>query len=81
MENKVNATLFKSSSAGTHVDCGEDELDVRFKYTKTSWVFITFFGTTRMPFQIDFICKKSGELFESVTDKDRIEHFMRFRRV
>lgn len=80
MENRVDTALFKASSIGTNVDSLEDALKVDFHYSKTAWVFITFFGTTRMPYQIDFTCKKTGELFEVVTDVDRIEHYMRFRR-
>lgn len=80
-QNRVDIALYKTSSAGTHVDCSDEELEVVCKYSKASWIFITFFGTTRMPYQIDFYCKKTGELFESVADKKRIEHFMLYRRV
>lgn len=80
MSNQINIELFKKSSLGTHVDSESDDLKVECKYSKTSWFFITFMGTTRMPYQIDFTCKKTGELFESVTDKELIEHFMKYRR-
>lgn len=79
--NRVDISRFKTSSAGTHVDCLEDELEVVCKYSTTSWIFITFFGTTRMPYRIDFICKKTGEVFESARDKELIRHFMTYRRV
>lgn len=80
VNNKVNIDLFNKSSIGTHVDCDDSELEVKFHYSKTAWVFITFFGTTRMPYQIDFRCRKTGEVFESVKDPQLIQHYMRFRR-
>ncbi len=80
MINKVDIERFKKSSIGTHVDSDEDELKVDFKYSGVSWFFITFFGTTRMPYQIDFYCKKTEELFESITDQERIQHYMTLRR-
>ncbi|MCO4755797.1 MAG: hypothetical protein KC478_15050 [Bacteriovoracaceae bacterium] len=80
MSNNVDIDKFKKSSAGTHVDSDEDSLKVDFKYSSVSWFFITFFGTTRMPYRIDFYCKKSDELFESVEDQERIQHYMRLRR-
>ncbi|MBJ00032.1 MAG: hypothetical protein CME67_02275 [Halobacteriovoraceae bacterium] len=80
MSNYVDINLFKQSSAGTNVDSSESDLRVEFKYTAVSWFFITFFGTTRLPYQINFYCKKSGELFDSVKDKERISHYMTFRR-
>lgn len=76
----MNVELFKKSSIGTTVDSDEKDLRVEYKYSSLSWFFITFFGTTRMPYQIDFFCKNTEELFESITDKERISHYMTFRR-
>lgn len=81
MENKIDIEKFKKSSIGTHVDCPEEALDVDLKYSRTSWFFISVLGTTRMPYQIDFTCKKTGERFESITDKNLIEHYMHYRKV
>ena len=78
--NRVNTDLFKKSSIGTDVDASDDKLKARFFYSKTAWVFITFFGTTRMPYRIDFTCIETGEVFESIKDPQLIEHYMRFRR-
>lgn len=80
LSNQLNSNLFKSSSVGTTVDSSEEILKVDYEYTFIGWFFITFFGTTRMPRKIKFICKKSGEVFDEVTDQERIEHYMLFRR-
>lgn len=77
--NQINLYLFKSSSCGTTVGCAEDKLKVKYYYTPISWLFIVFMGTTRMPYRIDFTCLKSGEVFESLQDKQRISHYMLYR--
>ena len=79
MGNYLDTSKFKSSSIGTTVDSVED-VKVDCKYSFISKLFITFFGTTRMPLEISFTCLKTGELFEQVTDKDLIKHYMHFER-
>lgn len=75
-ENILNIELFKTSSIGTHVDSFDDKLKVDLQYTSIAWFFVWFFGTTRMPIKITFTCLKTGEVFETVTDKKLIEHYM-----
>lgn len=79
-ENVLDLSLFKTSSVGTTVDSYEDEVQIDYDFSWISWLFITCLGTTRLPRAIKFTCKKTGEVFEVVTDEKRIKHFMRFRR-
>ena len=80
MNSHLNRTLFEESSVGTHVDSDETELTVNYRYSGVAWFFVTWFGTTRLPFEINFICKKSNEEFEKLTDKKLIEHYMLYRK-
>lgn len=75
-ENGLDLSLFQMSSAGTHVDCSEESLNVEMRYSAISWFFVWFFGTTRMPEEIKFICLETGEVFERLTDKSLIQHYM-----
>ena len=76
----LNLSKFKTSSIGTDVNSGEDRLEIGYKYSSIAWFFVTWFGTTRMPYEISFTCKKSGEIFEVIKDKKLIEHYMLYRR-
>lgn len=80
MEYKLDLLRFKTSSIGTTVDCDESDLSVSYKYSGVAWFFVTWFGTTRLPYEIRFTCKKAGEEFEVITDKTLIEHYMLYRR-
>lgn len=80
MSFQLKHELFKKSSAGTHVDAGEAELIVDYKYSGVAWFFVTWFGTTRMPYEIKFKCRKTNEEFEVLTDKNLIEHYMLYRK-
>ena len=80
MEYVIDQSLFKKSSVGTHVDDDESNVDVKYKYSGLAWFFVTWFGTTRLPFEIVFTCKKTGEVFEVLTDKKLIEHYMLYRK-
>lgn len=80
MEYKINQSLFKKSSLGTHVDSGDEFLEIELKYSGMAWFFVTWFGTTRLPYEINFTCKKSGEVFEVLKDKKLIEHYMLYRK-
>lgn len=79
-ENRIDLSKFKVSSVGTNVDSPDSELEVELKYSGIAWFFVTWFGTTRMPYEIIFKCKKSQEVFETLTDEKLIEHYMTFRR-
>ena len=76
----LDLSLYKKSSVGTHVDSDEAELQVDYKYSGMAWFFVTFFGTTQMPYEITFTCKKSGEVFEKLSDKKLIQHYMLYRK-
>lgn len=78
-KNRINISLFKSSSAGTTVDSKDDVLDVKMEYSSVSWFFITWFGTTRIPKKITFTCLKTNEVFEVLKDKKLMEHYITFR--
>lgn len=78
--NIIDLSLYKTSSVGTTVNSHEDEVKIEYNFSWISWLFITCLGTTRMPRSIKFICKKTGENFEFVTDEARIWHFMKYRR-
>lgn len=78
--NTLDMSLFKVSSMGTNVDDLEDKLKVDFEYTSLAHFFVWFFGTTRMPVKICFTCIASGEIFETLTDKKLIEHYMLYCR-
>lgn len=80
MSYELNLNLYKKSSVGTDVDREEAELDIEYKYSSLAWFFVTWFGTTRMPYEIRFTCKKTDETFEILTDKKLIEHYMLFRK-
>jgi len=80
MHYDLKLDLFKTSSAGTNVEAGENELVVGYKYSGIAWFFVTWFGTTRLPYEIKFTCLKTNEVFEILTDKGLIEHYMLYRR-
>ena len=80
MDYSLNLNLFKESASGVNVDSSEDLVKIDYDYTATAWFFVTWFGTTRMPRKITFSCIKTNEVFEQITDKKLIEHFMLYRR-
>lgn len=80
MEYVLDKSLFKQSSIGTHVDDDESHVSINYKYSPVAWFFVTWFGTTRLPYEISFTCKQTGEVFEVLTDKKLIEHYMLYRR-
>lgn len=79
-DNTLDLTRYKTSSIGTDVDATDDQLKVEYKYTAIGYFFVWFFGTTRMPIEINFTCLQTGEVFEKLTDKTLIEHYMLYRR-
>jgi len=80
MDYSLNLTLFKESSTGLNVDSTEDLVHVTYQYTPIALFFVTWFGTTRMPKKITFTCIETDEVFEVLTDKKLIEHYMLYRR-
>lgn len=78
MKNKLDLTKFKTSSIGTTVDSSDKDLSVDIEYSSVSWFFITFFGTTRVPKEINFTCIKTNERFESIKDKKLMVHYMTY---
>lgn len=78
--NRLDMNLFKVSSVGTHVDELEDKLKVSYEYSSVAHFFVWFFGTTRMPNRISFTCLRTNEVFEVLTDKKLIEHYMLYCR-
>jgi hypothetical protein len=78
MKNKLDLTKFKISSIGTTVGSSDKDLLVEIQYSSISWFFITFFGTTRVPKEINFTCIKTNEKFESLTNKDLMVHYMTY---
>lgn len=76
----LNLSLYKVSSNGLNVDSPEDLVEVDYTYTAVAWFFVTWFGTTRLPKRIVFKVKETGEIFEDITDKKLIEHYMLYRR-
>jgi len=77
---KIDLTKYKSSPAGKTVDSSEDEVLVKEKYTPFSWFLFNIWGTTRMPYEVNFYCKESGEWFEKLTDPELIRHYILYRR-
>lgn len=80
MSYELDITRFNKSSVGTDVNATEEDLQVDYKYSFIAWFFVTWFGTTRMPYEISFTCKKTNEVFDTITDKELIEHYMLYRR-
>jgi hypothetical protein len=80
LDNYLDLSKYQKSSLGVTVDHSEEFLKVDYKYTLTGWFFLTWFGTTRMPTEVKFTCKQSGEVFEVLHDKKLIEHYMLYRR-
>lgn len=80
MSYKLDQSLFKTSSVDTNVDSAPSELIIDYKYSGIAWFFVTWFGTTRLPYEIRFTCRSSKEEFEVLKDKDLIEHYMLYRR-
>jgi len=76
MNNALDLTKFKASSLGTTVDSDINELDIEYKYSWAGWFFINIIGTTQVPKSIMFKCKKSNKIFETLTDKDLISHYI-----
>tara|TARA_B100001971_G_scaffold84647_1_gene78230 strand:- start:342962 stop:343213 length:252 start_codon:yes stop_codon:yes gene_type:complete len=81
VNNHLDLSLFKTSSVGTTVDSPESDLDVNMEYSGVGWFFITIMGTSQNPIRIEFKCLKTGEIFETLTDKELIKHYMTYRRV
>lgn len=80
MSASLDQDLFKKSSIGTHVDSLESDVLIDYKYSGIAWFFVTWFGTTRLPYEIVFTCRKTQEEFELLKDKKLIEHYMLYRR-
>ena len=76
MSDFLDLSHFKTSSIGTTVESGDDELSVDYNFSSIGWLFITFFGTTQTPTKITFTCKKSEEVFEVLMDKEKIKYYM-----
>lgn len=81
LDNYLDLSKFKQSSAGTTVDSSPDEVKIEFDYSKTGWFFITIMGTTWHPKKITFTCLKTGEVFETLTNPKLIQYYMTYRRV
>lgn len=79
-ENKLNLDLYKNSSSGATVDSSDSLVNVKYEYSWIGWFFITFFGTTQIPKKIEFKCIKTNEIFEVLTDKKLISHYIYYRR-
>ncbi len=80
MNNFLDLSKFKTSSAGTTVESDEALLDIKYTFSKVGWFFITFFGTTQTPKEISFTCKQTSEEFEVLTDKKLIVYYMLYTR-
>ena len=80
MDYKLNLELFKAASSGVTVDSPDDLVKVDYDYSLIAWFFVTWFGTTRLPKKIAFTCIKTKEVFEELTSKDLIEHYMLYRK-
>lgn len=80
MEYSLDLSLFKESTSGLNVDSPEDQVSVKYDYSVVAWFFVSWFGTTMMPKKITFTCLKSNEVFEEITDKKLIEHYMLYRK-
>lgn len=80
MENDLQADRFNKSSVGTTIASDETQVEIIEKYSWIGWFMITWFGTTQNPYYIGFKCKKTGELFEEMTNKKDIEYFMLYRK-
>ena len=81
VDNHLDLSLFKTSSAGTNVDSPEDILEVNCEYSTLGWFFITIMGTSQNPKKIEFKCLITGEVFETITDPKLINHYMTYRKV
>ena len=79
MSNYLDPDKYKKSSVGTHIASAESELEIDERYTWFGWFMLTWFGTTQNPYYIGFKCKKTGELFEELTQKSDIKYFMLYR--
>ena len=80
MSYKLDISKYKKSSIGTTVDSDESQVKLDYKYSGMAWFFVTWFGTTRMPYEIKFTCLETKEEFEILTDKGLIEHYMLYRK-
>jgi hypothetical protein len=80
MDYNLNLELFKTSSAGVNVDSAEELVKIEYDYSAVAWFFVAWFGTTRLPKKISFTCTKTDEVFEVLTDKKLIEHYMLYRK-
>lgn len=77
--NYLNPDDYKKSSIGTNILSPETDLTVEEKYSWFGWFMITWFGTSQNPYYIGFRCKKTGELFEELTQKSAIKHYVMYK--
>jgi hypothetical protein len=80
MEYQLDLSKYKNSSIGTSVDSDGSKVKSNYKYSGIAWFFVTWFGTTRLPYEISFTCVETKEVFEILTEKDLIEHYMLYRK-
>lgn len=71
--SELDRSKFKKCGCGTQVDT--NDCLYQPKFSAIGWFFITIMGTTINPIEIKFSCKKCGETFETVTDKNLIKYY------
>lgn len=76
--NELDINKFKSCTCGTSVN-DTDRIDLNYKYTWIGWFFWSM-GTTAIPTQITFNCRKCNNKFEDLTDSELIKYYIFFKR-
>lgn len=79
----LDLSKYRKSSAGTTVDETEENLEVIRDYSFLGHLLLWTMGTTVYPIEIKFKCKKTGEVFETLSRKEdfeRLDHYMLYHR-
>lgn len=75
--NHLDLTKFKSCNCGNSVESEETEISI--SYSVIGWFWWSM-GTTAIPKQIIFRCKKCDSIFETLTDKELIKYYIFYRK-
>ncbi len=77
MSNYLDISQFKSCTCGNTVESENVKID--FKYTLIGWFFWSM-GTTATPTHVKFTCEDCKIEFESLSDKEQIQYFTKYRK-
>lgn len=77
MNNYLDLTKFKTCTCGVNIE--SDLVDITISYTWIGWFFWSM-GTTAIPKEIIFRCKKCDLVFDRLSNKEIIKYYIFYRK-